>query len=201
MTKTVRSFLAIELHKNVIAVLTDVTNTYRAAGIRDMRLVSPKDMHITIKFLGEVSSSQIESITDLLRPLSAAQESFSLKLSGISAFPHKNNPFVLWAGVSGNLQALKLLHRSIEEALMSLGYERENRRYRPHLTLARLIYDTPLKIRRMALETMYSANLHIPSVTIKTSAIMLMRSVSGLDGVTYERTARIPLSDEAPTHQ
>lgn len=99
--------------------------------------VHPDDLHITLKFIGEVAPSAVPAIETALARIAARSNPFALKLSGAGTFGAPQAPRVLWAGLGGKLQPLKSLQADVESELAELGYEPENRPYSPHITLAR----------------------------------------------------------------
>ncbi|TMV45405.1 RNA 2',3'-cyclic phosphodiesterase [Paenibacillus mesophilus] len=99
--------------------------------------VHPDDLHITLKFIGEVAPSAVPAIETALARIAARSNPFALQLSGAGTFGAPQAPRVLWAGLGGKLQPLKSLQADVESELAGLGYEPENRPYSPHITLAR----------------------------------------------------------------
>lgn len=99
--------------------------------------VDGRDYHITLKFLGNCTS---ESLSLVKRQLSEAVKSavpFTLFLQGVSHFGRSDAPRILWAGVKGELESLGRLQVAVEQAMAEVGFQPENRPYRPHVTLAR----------------------------------------------------------------
>ena len=193
MTETVRVFLAIELPDEVTAALASVTEAVGSAGVRGVRIVRPQHVHLTLKFLGGVPSSDIDAIVAAVTLAVEAQRPFTLALGGTGAFPTGTKPRVLWVGVSGDLPALRQLHAGIEGALEPLGYERESRGYSPHLTVARIRDGTPPEDGRRALDAMSSADRFVSRARIDVRSVSLMRSILRPEGARYERLAGIPL--------
>ncbi|MDF2714796.1 MAG: 2-5 ligase [Paenibacillus sp.] len=101
------------------------------------RWVHPDDLHITLKFIGDVAPSTVPAIETALERIAARSNPFALQLSGAGTFGAPQAPRVLWAGLGDKLQPLKSLQADVESQLAELGYEPENRPYSPHVTLAR----------------------------------------------------------------
>jgi len=97
--------------------------------------VTPAQMHLTLRFIGEVDGGVFRDIIDALAAVSG--EPFRLELKGIGCFPPRKQPKNLWAGVAKN-EALIHLHHKIDTALVQAGLEREKRKFSPHVQLARL---------------------------------------------------------------
>ncbi|GGA82616.1 RNA 2',3'-cyclic phosphodiesterase [Ornithinibacillus halotolerans] len=92
------------------------------------------DLHITLKFLGEVEDKKLERLRNELK--SVQYHDFSITIGSIGTFGKDDRPRVLWAGVE-NTDEVNGLHNKIEEVSASVGFPKENRPYRPHITLAK----------------------------------------------------------------
>jgi len=99
------------------------------------RWVEPEQVHLTIRFIGEVEEPVFEEIRDGLGSVRAAP--FEVALRGVGHFPPRGQPRVLWAGVEPSA-GLKLLRQRIDSVLARVGLEPERRKFAPHVTLARL---------------------------------------------------------------
>ncbi len=131
-----RLFIAADLSPDVRAHLAAHLEKVRHdAGVR---WVSPESFHITLKFLGETDASRVKDIQSLVQRVSSRYSCFSLFLKSGGAFPSTKNPRVLWTGVSGDFECLKKISEEIEEELIPFGFPKENRSFRPHLTLGRV---------------------------------------------------------------
>ncbi|MDB5055545.1 MAG: 2-5 ligase [Bacilli bacterium] len=97
----------------------------------------PEDYHITLKFLGETPSEKVEAIQEVLLAVSQTTVPFLLNVKGWGTFGRTAAPSILWAGIGGEVELLTRLQRQVEEALVPLGYIKEDRPFHPHLTLAR----------------------------------------------------------------
>jgi 2'-5' RNA ligase len=132
----IRSFIAIPLAAEV-----------RRAAIRLIKRLSEPDdgikwvptdnLHLTLKFLGDVNNTEVPRVCDVLREICAAHEPFDLELSGTGGFPEIERPRVLYAGVTDPSQSLTQIVENLELELAELGFKPEPRDYRPHLTLGR----------------------------------------------------------------
>ena len=95
----------------------------------------PEDLHITVQFLGDTSNEQLEQMKHHLASIKHAP--FQLQLSKFGSFGPLAAPRILWASVSGELQALTQLHKKVLEQTEKVGFIAEERRYQPHITVAR----------------------------------------------------------------
>lgn len=111
---------------------------------RPIKPVRPEQMHITLKFLGEIATEQTTQVADAMAVACANAPAASITLAGLGVFPDRRRPAVLWAGIH-NAESLIALEEAISSYLEPLGYPRERRAYHPHLTLARVTSRPPDK--------------------------------------------------------
>lgn len=128
-----RLFAALDLPA---AILEDLE--MMCQGVPGVRWVPPESMHITLRFIGEVTGHVREDIFDALGTVRA--QPFELTLKGVGHFESGRRPRVLWVGVQRNPGLLHLQHR-VEAAIQRAGLEPEGRKFRPHVTLARIKED------------------------------------------------------------
>ena len=124
-----RCFVAVELPKSMRDEIGRIEEGLRIPGLR---LVKPDLCHITLKFLGDVPTQKIEKICEMLRSVQVAP--FNVVVCGMGAFPGRSIR-VVWLGLEGDFSDL---FRQVEESLSRLGFERERRKYSPHVTLGRV---------------------------------------------------------------
>jgi 2'-5' RNA ligase len=98
----------------------------------------PAKMHLTLRFLGEIDDALIAKVNESVITAANAHSSFRLTLAGTGVFPNKNRPKVLWLGINDRTNDLLRLRNDLDESLERIGFEREKRGFRPHLTIARL---------------------------------------------------------------
>lgn len=103
----------------------------------EARWSPPENWHITIKFLGDVESSEIESLTKAIDNAASRFQTTNLRASGVGAFPEEKHARVIWAGVAKS-QVLLDLQTEVESECAPLGFKPEDRDFHPHITLARL---------------------------------------------------------------
>ncbi len=130
-----RCFIAIDaggVRKAVEALIRDLRKTDA-----DVRWVPTGGMHLTLKFLGETEEALIPKIESSLRAVASRHSRFVLTVAGTGAFPGYSRPRVLWVGIEGS-EELKRLYEDIELEMERLGYSREKRAFRPHLTIGRV---------------------------------------------------------------
>jgi len=133
----IRSFLAIELPEPILRKIEEVEADLKSAHA-DARWVSPEKIHLTLKFFGNIEASRIDSIFKSIEEPVRTTQPFSLKVQGVGAFPNMKSPRVIWMGLVNGSQILISFQKEIEAQLEKIGFQPEDRPFRPHLTLARV---------------------------------------------------------------
>ena len=151
-----RSFIAVEIPaeiQNAIAhSIASIKNTLPKPLIR---WVAPHNVHLTLKFLGDVSPANLERLADTLKDEIVTHKMFSMSIGGIGAFPTQRRARVIWVGLDAP-PALAALQRGVDAVSVQLGYPREERPFSPHLTIGRVAQtasSTDLQQIRSALES------------------------------------------------
>jgi RNA 2',3'-cyclic 3'-phosphodiesterase len=137
MKKTLRAFVAVELPtpirtqaEELIALLADTE--------ADVNWVETHNLHLTLKFLGDVHEREISDVCQAVLRGTARRKTFDLDVCGAGAFPTAARPRTVWLGAGDGESEMIELHDSIEAELAELGYREEHRRFCPHLTLGRV---------------------------------------------------------------
>ncbi len=131
----VRAFIACELSSPLQDAIEAATAGLReAVGTRLVRWVQPRNIHLTVKFLGDVSSESLDLVRAAVEEAADGGPAFDIVVEGIGAFPNERRPRVLWVGVQSPPE-LGSLQRQIDSATAQLGFKSEEREYRPHLTI------------------------------------------------------------------
>ncbi len=142
MRERIRTFIAVEVDDYVRQRALDLMDILRTAQA-DVKWVEPENLHITVKFLGEVLSRDIYHICQAVKKAVATFEPFPLVVGGAGAFPDVVRPRTIWLGFTQGSEELVRLQRSVEEALVPLGFPREGRPFKAHLTLGRVRRANP----------------------------------------------------------
>jgi len=132
-----RTFLALDLPVGLQPLLEQVMAELRRCDA-EVRWVPVGNVHLTLKFFGEVSEVQVEEIARAAAAVARSRAPFRLRLAGAGAFPTPRSPRVVWVGVAGELEPLRELHQQLEAAFEALGFPREDRPFTPHLTVGRV---------------------------------------------------------------
>lgn len=137
--KTIRAFIALTLPPPVTETLGAVSQELTPR-VPDgaVKWVELERMHLTLRFLGNTPVSQLDAIGAALEAVATAHDPFSLSLDRLGCFPNAHQPRVIWVGLDGDVEVLRRLKQGLDEALVPLGWEPEDRRFHAHLTLGRV---------------------------------------------------------------
>ncbi len=158
-----RAFIAIDLPPPLKQAIAAVQSKLRSSlpleanKSSDIRWTRPEGIHLTLKFLGNISDPQAELVTDSLRSLPPV-ERFRIEVKGFGFFPNNHRARVLWVGVEAPA-ALACLAADVEAAMERLGFAKEDRAFTPHLTLARFGRPEPRPAIETALREVRGATL------------------------------------------
>jgi 2'-5' RNA ligase len=141
--RQIRSFIAVELGSAVAHRAAEVIKKLKTAGA-DIRWAALNQIHLTLKFLGNIDARDIVPISRLLQTVVRDFKPIELGFSGVGVFPDRENPKTIWLGVREGLNELTQLQTAIEDALKKeLGFSKERRKFSPHITLGRVEQSTP----------------------------------------------------------
>ncbi len=183
-----RTFIAIEIPDEIKQQMAGVQAQIRKAEV-DASWPRPEGIHLTLKFLGEVPEARIDEIRNGLALAVAGMGRFRLEVRGIGAFPNARNARVVWVGLSGEMEKLNRLQAAIEDSLTRIGVEREDKLFKPHLTLARIKYIRSRETLLKALEQV--KDVVLPGFEVQ--AVSLMKSELRRTGAEYMEVARVEL--------
>lgn len=194
----IRAFIAADLPNEIREALAKVIrHLQHELGAVPIRWVPPQNIHLTLKFLGEVSERNLPLLIELLQSEVADQRPFEFGVGGINAFPDIRRPRVIWVGVKGPKE-LNDLHYAVESAMAKLGYARETRPFEPHLTLGRVSRNANPHEIRLVSETLRRMKVGFLGSAL-VEEVYLYRSDLKPTGAVYTRLATAPLRrDESP---
>jgi len=134
----IRAFIAIDLSTEIQQALEQVSSQLKGQlkGV-PVRWVPVKNIHLTLKFLGDISIANLEILEGILLTEAARCAPFDVSVGRLGAFPSTRRPRVIWVGVEAQAE-LGQLQRAVDEATTRLGYAPEERGFSPHLTLGRI---------------------------------------------------------------
>jgi 2'-5' RNA ligase len=188
----VRCFIAIGLPDQIKAGLKELQAQLRSGGQTSIKWVDPYSIHLTLKFLGGVDVAKIEPITAAMEEASRDIHPFSLRVEGLGAFPNLRRVQVVWVGVGGEVDRLAHLQQRIESGLAQFGFAPENRRFTPHLTLAR-VRDRASSGEREGLGELIAATKFEAAGSFPVAAVSLMKSQLTREGAIYSRISTAEL--------
>jgi len=135
----VRLFVALEIpadvRDNLAAFLGNMRELSQRLEGKPVRWVRTENLHVTLKFIGEVADTKLEGIRGALSTVQV-EAPLEIRVAGLGFFPNKKRPDVLWTGINSSA-SLPALASDIDRVLATQGIPRENRAFVPHLTLAR----------------------------------------------------------------
>ena len=183
-----RTFIAIKIPDETKRAIAAVQARLKESGA-EANWTRPEGIHLTLKFLGEVREESVNEVAAALGRAVEGLGKFRLTLAGTGVFPHEKNPRVVWIGVSGELDKLMGLQVRVEEQMVRLGFQQEDRRFTPHLTLGRIRHLPSRGSWMHVLEGVKDINL--PG--FEAAAISLMKSELKPTGAMYMELGRIEL--------
>lgn len=166
---------------------------------RRIKWVSYENLHLTMKFLGEVSPEVLKSVSDAVRTAATLSPVASFTVRGLGVFPPRGTPRVIWAGVEERIPTLLDLQEKLEDGLGALGIAREKKRFSPHVTLGRVRSKPPLDKGRAAgwiarVEAFLERNADSVFGEEVIREIAVIRSHLGPKGPRYEELERFGLA-------
>ena len=186
----IRAFIAVDLDDPVIEKVCNVVEILKPR-ITEIRWLRKENLHLTLKFLGNIAESQVEPITAALRHPLGLFSPCTISAKGLGVFPDFRRPKILWVGLTGD--QLVQLAAEIESALMPLGFTPENRAFTPHLTIGRWREGSrPVKNLRQEIDSLNDFEFGACAVR----QIVLFQSVLKPEGASYSELRTIQLGTE-----
>ena len=186
---TIRSFIAINIPAKIRNRLERIQHDLKKSNT-GLQLAKLENIHITLKFLGDVPVENIEVIQDAIRKSILQVEDFPISFSKIGVFPSPEYPRVIWVGIEKGAEELSLLNTKIGNSLSRFSLHQENRKFQPHLTLARVRSCKNHKMLTSILEEFE----HIKAGEMLAKEICLMESILKPQGAQYNILKTFPLS-------
>lgn len=183
MPETLRLFVALELPEAVQQALVSAWAPLRCTE-RGVKWVASESIHITLKFLGEVSGEHLSQLEAPLAQAAQASGPLRLRISTVGGFPSLDFPRVLWVGLEGDREALGRLQRAVEQSTASLGFPPEERPFTPHITIGRVRDGVPPQERRRIGRAVEQIELP-PDLSFGVGHLSLMQSTLTPQGARY----------------
>lgn len=191
--ETIRTFVAIELNEAVKDGLARVQAALKQAPAgRTVRWVAPEGIHLTLKFLGDVSSGRVDEMAGAVAASCRPCRPFELTLSRTGFFPDAQRLRVVWVGLAGAMDELQRLQQSVEAGLNAIGFAPERREFQPHLTLGR-VREFARATEREELAKRVLATQLDEAARMTVREVHLVRSELRPSGAVYTTLAVAPL--------
>jgi 2'-5' RNA ligase len=187
----VRLFVACEVPEDAREAIATVITRLREQSGNAVRWIRPEGIHVTLKFLGEVSQKKLPAIKIAIQEAVLRHHPFNLELANIGTFGGREGLRIMWVGVAGDVLRLEALVRDVNLALAVVGFEPERRPFRPHLTLGRVRDEVGTR-QRAEIEVAVGKT-DVPPVAWRTNQVSLMRSRLTPQGAFYDVLATFPL--------
>jgi 2'-5' RNA ligase len=170
MPEPIRSFLAFDIESDtVLNRLATAQNLLVQTGA-DLKIVEPQNIHITVRFLGNITPAMVEKIFEEMKQVQFVP--FNVQIKGLGAFPDLRYPRVVWAGITEGADQLKNVFSQLEPRLRGLGFTPDHKGFSPHLTIARVRSGR----NKAQLAEFITENANYDFGTIKAQCLRLKKS-------------------------
>lgn len=182
----IRAFIAVDLPSEIQGCLDKIIKQLKQQmGPVPVRWVASQNIHLTLKFLGDVSLNNLEVLRELLQVEAATQKPIVVSIGGVGAFPKVRSPRVIWVGVEAPPE-LEALQRGIDSRTTHIGYAPDQRPFSPHLTLGRVSRNASPQEVRIIGDVLCTQKIGFLGVA-RILAVHLYRSDLRPDGAVYTR--------------
>jgi len=179
MSERIRSFIAFDMENEQVLSRLGAAQKLLVETGADLKLVAPQNIHLTTRFLGDISPGMVDKVYEAIRNVKFTP--FSIQLRGLGVFPSLNYPRVVWAGMTDGVEQLKGIFTQLEPKIRALGFPADAHGFSPHLTIARV--RSALNKQRLAELVTKKADYEFG--TIKADCLRLKRSELSPKGPTY----------------
>lgn len=169
-----RTFIAIDISDSIREALAQIQSHLRYSGA-DVKWVEPGNIHLTLKFLGEISEEKCEIVKRVLDGITGSAKSFEATIKDVGAFPSANSPRVVWVGLDKGAGEARAIAEKIDDALSKIGFEKESRPFVAHLTIGRV--RTP-KNKEALKEKMATCQLPSAKPHLVTSIVLFQSTLT-----------------------
>jgi 2'-5' RNA ligase len=189
--ETLRSFIAVPVSDEVRHLVRETVDNLRWSGAK-VKWVEPENLHITLKFLGNIPAEAVEGLRAALRDALGGFSAVDVLVARAGCFPGgRRAPRVIWVGLEGEVARLREIASAVEDACAGLGFEREQRPFKAHLTIGRVRRESG-KLRELA-EAVNSVAFN--PLKLRADRVNLVRSRLSPKGPTYTVLESIALGD------
>ena len=136
--ENIRAFLAIEPPEDILQAMSRLQEKLKREISGRISWTKPQGQHLTLKFFGDITAEDIKNICAAVENRIVSGSSLNLKIEKMGVFPDARRPQVLWCGVTGDVEKLSVLQKQLDSDFVSIGFPKEDRPFRAHLTLGRI---------------------------------------------------------------
>jgi 2'-5' RNA ligase len=179
MSEQIRSFIAFDMESEEVLRRLAAAQKFLVETGADLKPVAPQNIHVTMRFLGDISPGMVDKVYDALKNIKFTP--FTIKLQGLGVFPSLNYPRVVWAGMTDGVEQLKSIFSQLEPQIRALGFAADAYGFSPHLTIARV--RSGVNKQRLAESVTKKSDFEFG--TIKADCLRLKRSQLSSKGPTY----------------
>lgn len=183
-----RTFIAVELDKPAKECLARLQAELKESGA-DVKWVYPENIHLTLKFFGEVTEEKIPEIIQILKEIAHSVNYFRVEIKSVGAFPNTKSPRVIWAGIEQGKENLLQLAELTEDGAVKLGFLKEERKFSAHITIGRVRSPKNKAALLQAME-----QIHFEPLSQGVKSVVLFKSTLTPKGPIYEKLAEENLS-------
>ncbi len=192
MADTLRAFIAFRLPDSVVSHIRTLQADLKARPALRLKWVRPESVHLTLKFLGNIRTDTVPAIADAMAGTAAAWTPLSLSARGLGAFPTPRKTRVVWLGLTGDTHPLIELRQDLDRRLEPLGFPRETRPFKAHLTMGR----ARGKVDPHHLAAAIAAAAASASPTFTADRLVLFKSDLNPAGAVHTPLREAPLTGE-----
>jgi len=193
ISETFRAFIAIDLPESIKSFLSEAQEALKLYGFR-VKWVRPQNIHLTLKFLGDTATADTDKIAEAMTLAAKNCPIVSLSVKGVGVFPNVRRPRVIWAGLNGQIETLANLQQTLDAHLADLGFARDTRAFKSHLTLGRV----KGKIAPAKMLAAIDKLKEFESESFETHQVILFKSELRPSGAVYTRVQAIALQGQQP---
>lgn len=191
----IRTFIAVDLPPSVLDALGQIsTQLQERLPDTPVRWVDYRKMHLTLKFLGDISKENIGMVEKILQTEASKRQVMEIGVGGIGAFPKMRHPRVIWVGIEAPSELFDL-RRGIEDGVARLGYNYDKYEFTPHLTLGRISRKASARDVRKVGNVLHEFQVGFLGVA-RIDAVHLYRSDLHPDGAQYTRLFSAEITDQ-----
>lgn len=178
-----RTFIAIELPSEIKDSLSRLQEELKASNA-DVKWVESNNIHLTLKFLGEIDDKKLDKITRIMDDTAKEKDKFQIRISSLGAFPKIDFPRVIWVGVDTGDKEVKDIAKDLEKKIAKIGIPKEDRPFSSHITIGRT--RSSLNRERLVQDLKNKAELGARKLDFYATKITLFKSTLTPHGPIYE---------------